>query len=177
MTSLASQRHAPSFNKHMADIKPLVARLQHRADRQHCINWMRKLTRQPAAGAHQRQQRTKYARLMLLMLQQGAAGGRRKLLDEPFTDVVDATDDTPLPPLPAYVSLLLKDGDDAAAVGDDDAKYNDYDDDVGMDEWLLNGGESSPSLFPRCGTSTAMRSFSSVDDIGECFRRFLVIFN
>ncbi|XP_046555303.1 centrosomal protein of 112 kDa-like [Haliotis rubra] len=85
------------FDKVLADMKPYVLKLPHKADRQRCAVWIKKLCEPPATGVTGRKNRNMYGQLMLHML-------RRGVLEGPFDK---RPSDGSLPTLPPYMSIYF----------------------------------------------------------------------
>ncbi|XP_046339268.2 centrosomal protein of 112 kDa-like isoform X3 [Haliotis rufescens] len=94
----SSLEHLDSeFDKVLADMKPYVLKLPHKADRQRCAVWIKKLCEPPAAGVTGRKNRNMYGQLMLHML-------RRGVLEGPFDKRPSGGS---LPTLPPYMSIYF----------------------------------------------------------------------
>lgn len=85
------------FDKLLVDMKPHVLQLPHRADRQKCAVWIKKLCEPPSSGITGRKNRNMYSQLMLHMLKRGNIQG-------PFDK---KPDEGPLQPLPPYMSIYF----------------------------------------------------------------------
>ncbi|XP_060058596.1 centrosomal protein of 112 kDa isoform X1 [Erinaceus europaeus] len=87
------------FDHFVVDMKPYVLKLPHRAERQRCALWIRKLCEPSGTGAGTggRKNRNLHAQLLLHML-------RRGVLEGPFTH---RPEPGTLKPLPSYMSIYF----------------------------------------------------------------------